>query len=70
MDFDEVLGEEEFSEEEAAARLDAEDCLGGLGAEVDDAVVETGVEADADFFFVGFCCCGRVGFWFAYFACF
>lgn len=69
MNFDKVLGEEEFAEEGAGAGLDAEDCLRGLRAEVDDSVVETRVESDSDFLFVGFGCGLRgFGFFVAYFA--
>lgn len=71
MDFDKVPAEEEFAEEGACAGLDAEDCLRGLCAEVDDAVVETGVQANANFFFVDLGCGMRgFGFFIAYFACF
>ena len=54
MDFDEIFGEEEFAEESAGAALETEDCVGGLGAEVDHAVIKTGGELDADGFFSGF----------------
>jgi len=71
VDLDKVLVEEEFAEEGTGAGLDAEDCLRGLRAEVDDSVVETRVESDADFLFVGFGCRLRgFGFFVAYFACF
>jgi hypothetical protein len=48
MNFHEIFFQEEFPEKGACTTLDAEDGLGCYGAEIDDAVVQTGWEGYSD----------------------